>query len=164
MAKKTDALDLLKPDYVQVGRHRGRKTAHERWISVLWMVVAWAVLSTGGYYGLNYAVSTLSTPAPTKIIVKGIDISVPITVIDGTGTRKYAASIGQELLDANYVVPYSRTLDTKLTQTEIRIQSKDYTALAKRLQVVLGKLPIVFKADSKYPIEVRLGTDYKPKA
>lgn len=162
MAKKTDVLDLLQTEYEQVGRHRARKTAKERWFEVLWLVVASAVLSTGGFLGLQYGVSTLATPAPVKTIVKGIDISIPITVMDGTGTRKYAASVGQLLLDANYVVPYSRTLDNKLPKTLIRIQSEDYRALAKRLQLILGKIPIQVKADAKYPIEVRLGLDFVP--
>jgi hypothetical protein len=163
MAKRTDALDLLKPDYEQVGRHRARKTAKQRWVEVLWLAVASAILSAGGYYGLNYSVNSMATPAPTKIIVKGIDISVPITVIDGTGTRKYAASIGQILLDANYVVPYSRTLDSLLPKSLISIQKEDDRRLAKRLQVVLGNLPIVLTPDAKYPIEVRLGQDFAPK-
>jgi len=162
MTKKTDALDLLKPDFEQVGRHRARKTAKERWIELLWLVVASAVLSAGGFMGLQYAVSTIATPAPKPTIVKGIDISVPITVIDGTGTRKYASSIGQLLLDANYVVPYSRTLDMDLPKTQIVIQKEDYRALANRIQLILGQLPIEVNADSKYPIEVRLGTDFVP--
>ncbi len=162
MAKQTDALDLLKADYEQVGRHRARKTARERWIEVLWLVAASAVLSTGGFLGLQYAVGTIATPAPAKIIVNGVDITIPITVMDGTGTRKYAASVGQLLLDANYVVPYSRTLDNQLPKTLIRIQSEDYRALAKRLQLILGTIPISVNADAKYPIEVRLGLDFVP--
>ena len=163
MAKKTDALDLLKPDYEQVGRHRARKTARQRWAEVLWLAIASAVLSAGGYYGLNYSVEKAATPTPTKIVVKGIDISVPITVIDGTGTRKYAVSIGQVLQDANYVVPYSRTLDSMLPKSLISIQKEDYRRLARRIQLVLGKLPIVLTPDAKYPIEVRLGQDFTPK-
>jgi hypothetical protein len=163
MAKKTDALDLLKADYAQVGRHRARRTAKERWIEVLWLTIASVILSSGGYLGLQYAVSAIATPAPTKVIVKGIDISVPITVMDGTGTRKYASNIGQLLLDANYVVPYSRTLDNKLPKTLISIQKEEYRALAKRLQLVLGDLPIKVNSEAKYPIEVRLGLDFVPK-
>ena len=163
MAKKTDALDQLKADYAQVGRHRARRTAKERWIEVLWLTIASVILSSGGYLGLQYAVSAIATPAPTKVIVKGIDISVPITVMDGTGTRKYASNIGQLLLDANYVVPYSRTLDNKLPKTLISIQKEEYRALAKRLQLVLGDLPIKVNSEAKYPIEVRLGLDFVPK-
>ena len=162
MTKKSDALDLLQADYEQVGRHRARKTARERWFEVLWLVVASAVLSTAGLLGLQYAVAQLATPAPIKTIVKGIDISIPITVIDGTGTRKYASSVGQLLLDANYVVPYSRTLDNELPKTLISIASEDYRGLAKRLQLILGDVPIELNADAKYPIEVRLGLDYVP--
>ena len=162
MTKKSDALDLLQTDYEQVGRHRARKTARERWFEVLWLVVASAVLSTGGLLGLQYAVAQLATPAPIKTIVKGIDISIPITVIDGTGTRKYASSVGQLLLDANYVVPYSRTLDNELPKTLISIASEDYRGLAKRLQLILGDVPIELNTDAKYPIEVRLGLDFAP--
>ncbi|NBR22744.1 MAG: LytR family transcriptional regulator [Micrococcales bacterium] len=163
MAKKTDALDLLKPDFEQVGRHRARKTARERWFELLWLAVASAVLSLGGYFGLQYAVATLATPAPQKTIVKGVDISTPITVIDGTGTRQYAARIGQKLLDANYVVPYSVTLDNDLTKTVIYIQKEDSRVLANRIQLVLGEMPVEVKADAKYPIEVRLGLDFNPE-
>ncbi len=162
MTKQTDALDLLKADYEQVGRHRARKTAKQRWVEVLWLVVASAVVSTGGLLGLQYAVNQLASPAPEKIIVKGVDISIPITVMDGTGTRKYAASVGQLLLDANYVVPYSRTLDNKLPRTLINIKSEDYRPLAKRLQRILGEIPIELNFDAKYPIEVRLGLDFVP--
>ena len=162
MTKKSDALDLLQSDYEQVGRNRARKTARERWFEVLWLVVASAVLSTGGLLSLQYAVAQLATPAPIKTIVKGIDISIPITVIDGTGTRKYASSVGQLLLDANYVVPYSRTLDNELPKTLISIASEDYRGLAKRLQLILGDVPIELNTDAKYPIEVRLGLDFVP--
>jgi hypothetical protein len=162
MTKKSDALDLLQADYEQVGRHRARKTARERWFEVLWLVVASVVLSTAGLLGLQYAVAQLATSAPIKTIVKGIDISIPITVIDGTGTRKYASSVGQLLLDANYVVPYSRTLDNELPKTLISIASEDYRGLAKRLQLILGDVPIELNTDAKYPIEVRLGLNYVP--
>ena len=163
MAKKTDALDLLKPDFEQVGRHRARKTARERWFELLKLAGASAVLSLVGYFGLQYAASSLASPAPEKTIVKGIDISTPITVIDGTGTRQYAARIGQKLLDANYVVPYSVTLDNELPKTVIYIQKEESRVLANRIQLILGKMPIELKADAKYAIEVRLGRDFNPE-
>ena len=160
-SKKADALDLLKPDYKHVGKHRARRTAKDRWLSFLSLVLASVVLSTGGYLGLQSAVSALATPTPTKNVVNGIDLSTPITVIDGTGTRKYAMRIGQQLQDAKLVVPYSRTLDMTLDKSSIAIQKEEYTALAKRIQLIIGKLPIVVNKDAKYPIEVRLGLGYK---
>lgn len=162
MSKKTDVLDELRPDYAQVGRHRARKTTRERLIELMWLAVASATLSAGGYLGLQYAVASLASPVPEKKIIKGIDYSIPITVMDGTGTRKYASSVGQELLDADYVVPYSRTLDNQLPKTLIAIRSEDYRALAKRMRAVLGNLPIQLNTAAKYPIEVRLGQDYTP--
>jgi hypothetical protein len=69
--------------------------------------------------------------------------------------------IGQQLQDAKLVVPYSRTLDMTLADTSITIKMEEYRALAERIQLIIGKLPIVFNADAKYPIEVRLGVGFK---
>ena len=159
--KTVDAIDLLKPDYKHVGKHRARRTAKDRWAGFFALTLATVVLSGGGYFGLQSAISSLATPAPTKNVVNGVDLSTPITVIDGTGTREYAMRIGQMLQDAKFVVPYSRTLDMKLPESSITIQKEEYRVLAKKIQVIVGKLAIVVKADAKYPIEVRLGLGYK---
>jgi hypothetical protein len=160
--KSTDAIDLLKADYEHVGRHRARKTPRERWIELAWLAAASAVLSSSGYFGLQYAVDNFSNPAPTQNIVDGIDLAVPITVIDGSGTRQYASRVGQILLDASYVVPYSRTIDNLLPTSSIRIQDEKYRPLAKRMQKVLGVLPIELDKASKYLVEVRIGPEYVP--
>ncbi|MEI7419699.1 MAG: LytR C-terminal domain-containing protein [Actinomycetes bacterium] len=160
--KNQDAIDLLKADFEHVGRHRARKTAKERWIEVAWLALASVILSSSGYFGLQYAVNAMATPAPTHKIVNGIDLSTPITVIDGSGTRTYASRIGQVLLDADYVVPYSRTIDNLIPKSSIRIKEEQFRPLAKLMQKVLGKLPIELDPASKYPIEVRLGPDYDP--
>jgi hypothetical protein len=158
--KKADAIDLLKPDYKHVGRHRARRTAKDRWVGFFGLALASALLSSGGYLALQSAMSSVATPKPPKVVVNGVDLSTPITVIDGSGTRKYAMRIGQQLQDAKLVVPYSRTLDMTLPKTQIVVQKKEFTALAKRIQGIIGKLPIVIKADAKYPIEVRLGLGF----
>lgn len=158
--KKADSLDLLKPDFRHVGRHRARRTAKDRWLEFFALALASVLLSGGGYLGLQSAMSSIATPTPTKNVVNGVDLNTPITVIDGTGTRKYAMRIGQQLQDAKFVVPYSRTLEIDLPRTLITIQKEEFRALAKRIQRVIGKLPIVVKADAKYPIEVRLGLGF----
>ncbi len=159
--KEQDALDLLAADYVHVGRHRARKTASDRWAEFAWLTLATLILSTVGYFGFQYATEYASTPQPTQHIVNGIDFSTPITVIDGSGTRNYAAQIGQNLLDADMVVPYSRTIRQSIPFSLIRIQKEEYRALAKKIQLVIGKLPIRVFKDAKYPIEVRLGRNFK---
>jgi len=158
--KKADALDLLKPNYEHVGRHRARRTAKDRWVEFSVLALASVLLSGGGYFGLQAAISALATPAPTKNIVNGVDLATPITVIDGTGTRQFAMRIGQQLQDAKLVVPYSRTLEMTLPTTSITIQKEEFRPLAKRIQLIIGKLPIVLKAEAKYPIEVRLGLGF----
>jgi hypothetical protein len=158
--KKADSLDLLKPDFRHVGRHRARRTAKDRWLEFFALALASVLLSGGGYLGLQSAMSSIATPTPTKNVVNGVDLNTPITVIDGTGTRKYAMRIGQQLQDAKFVVPYSRTLEIDLPKTLITIQKEEFRTLAKRIQRVIGKLPIVVKADAKYPIEVRLGLGF----
>jgi hypothetical protein len=75
-SKNADAIDLLKPDYKHVGKHRARKTSKDRWTSFLVLTIASVVLSAGGYLGLQSAVSALTTPAPTKSIVNGVDLSL----------------------------------------------------------------------------------------
>lgn len=160
--KDQDALDLLAADYEHVGRHRARRTAKERWLELLTLSLASIILSTVGYFGLQYASDALSQTHTIKHVVHGVDYSTPITVIDGSGTRKYAASIGQMLLDAQMVVPYSRTIDQRLATSSIYIQKSDYRPLAKKIQGILGNLAIKVVANSKYPIEVRLGTDFSP--
>jgi len=161
--KNSDAIDLLKPDYKHVGKHRARKTSKDRWTSFLGLTLASVVLSGGGYIGLQSAVSALATPAPTKNVVNGVDLSTPITVIDGTGTRKFAMSIGQQLQNAKLVVPYSRILDITLPSSSITIQKEEYRALALRIQRIIGELDIVVNEDAKYPIEVRLGVGFQSK-
>jgi hypothetical protein len=161
--KNQDALDLLAADYKHAGRHRARKTAKDRWIEFAWLTLASVVLSSSGYLGLQYAVSSMATPKPVQRIVNGVDLNIPITVIDASGTRKYASPIGQKLLDGKLVVPYSRTLDFTFEQSTIQIKKEEYRGLAKRIQLIVGELPIVLKKDSKYPVEVRLGTDFEPK-
>ena len=161
--KNSDAIDLLKPDYKHVGKHRARKTSKDRWTSFLGLTLASVVLSGGGYIGLQSAVSALATPAPTKNVVNGVDLSTPITVIDGTGTRKFAMSIGQQLQNAKLVVPYSRILDITLPSSSITIQKEEYRALALRIQRIIGELDIVVNKDAKYPIEVRLGVGFQSK-
>ena len=162
-SKKADAIDLLKPDYKHVGKHRARKTSKDRWTSFLVLTIASVVLSAGGYLGLQSAVSALTTPAPTKSIVNGVDLSIPITVIDGSGTRKFAMRIGQQLQNAKLVVPYSRTLDITFPGTSITIQKEEYRALALRIQRIIGELEIVLDEEAKYPIEVRLGVGFEIK-
>lgn len=161
--KTQDAIDLLAADYQHAGRHRARKTAKDRWIEFAWLTVASVVLSSSGYFGLQYASNAFSTPKPTQRIVNGVDLNIPITVIDASGSRRYASIIGQQLLDGKLVVPYSRTLDFTFEKSSIRIQKEDYRGLAKRIQLIVGKLPIELKKDAKYPIEVRLGTNFEPK-
>ncbi|MEY4418175.1 MAG: hypothetical protein RIQ88_613 [Actinomycetota bacterium] len=162
MAKKAapDALDLLAADYEHAGRHRARRTAKDRWIELAWLALASAILSASGLFGLQYASSLLSNPQPTHRYVNGVDLSTPITVIDGSGTRSFASRVGQLLLDQDLVVPYSRTIDQSFASSSIRIQKEEYRALAKKMQAIIGLLPIEVKADSKYPIEARLGADY----
>lgn len=162
-SKNADAIDLLKPDYKHVGKHRARKTSKDRWTSFLVLTIASVVLSAGGYLGLQSAVSALTTPAPTKSIVNGVDLSTPITVIDGSGTRKFAMRIGQQLQNAKLVVPYSRTLDITFRNTSITIQKEEYRALALRIQLIIGELDIVLNKEAKYPIEVRLGVGFEIK-
>ena len=162
-SKKADAIDLLKPDYKHVGKHRARKTSKDRWTSFLVLTIASVVLSAGGYLGLQSAVRALTTPAPTKSIVNGVDLSIPITVIDGSGTRKFAMRIGQQLQNAKLVVPYSRTLDITFPGTSITIQKEEYRALALRIQRIIGELEIVLDEEAKYPIEVRLGVGFEIK-
>ena len=162
-SKKADAIDLLKPDYKHVGKHRARKTSKDRWTSFLVLTIASVVLSAGGYLGLQSAVSALTTPTPTKSIVNGVDLSTPITVIDGSGTRKFAMRIGQQLQNAKLVVPYSRTLDITFPGTSITIQKEEYRALALRIQRIIGELDIVLNEEAKYPIEVRLGVGFEIK-
>ena len=162
-SKKADAIDLLKPDYKHVGKHRARKTSKDRWTSFLVLTIASVVLSAGGYLGLQSAVSALTTPTPTKSIVNGVDLSTPITVIDGSGTRKFAMRIGQQLQNAKLVVPYSRTLDITFPGTSITIQKEEYRALALRIQRIIGELEIVLDKEAKYPIEVRLGVGFEIK-
>jgi hypothetical protein len=159
--KKADAIDLLKPDYKHVGKHRARRTAGDRWASFLALSLASVILSGGGYFGVQSALSSIATPAPTKNVVNGIDLSTPITVIDGSGTRLYAIRIGQQLQNAKLVVPYSRTLDMTLSKSSINITKEEYRPLALRIQKIIGVLPIVLKEDAKYPIEVRLGVGFK---
>jgi hypothetical protein len=159
-SKNADAIDLLKTDYKHVGRHRARRTSKDRWKSFLVLTLASVVLSGGGYVGLQSAVSALATPAPEKNIVNGVDLSTPITVIDGSGTRKFAMRIGQLLQNAKLVVPYSRTLDTTFPNTSITIQKEEYRGLALRIQRIIGKLDIVLNEEAKYPIEVRLGVGF----
>ena len=161
--KNADAIDLLKPDYKHVGKHRARKTAKDRWRSFLTLTIASAALSGGGYLGLQSAVSSLTNPTPTKNVVNGVDLSTPITVIDGSGTRKFAMRIGQVLQNAKLVVPYSRTLDMTFPDTSITIQKEEYRALALRIQRIIGELDIVVNKDAKYPIEVRLGVGFEIK-
>ncbi len=161
--KNADAIDLLKPDYKHVGKHRARKTAKDRWRSFLTLTIASAVLSGGGYLGLQSAVSALTSPTPTKNVVNGVDLSTPITVIDGSGTRKFAMRIGQVLQNAKLVVPYSRTLDITFPNTSITIQKEEYRALALRIQRIIGELDIVLNKEAKYPIEVRLGVGFEIK-
>lgn len=160
--KAQDALDLLDADYEHVGRHRARKTAKDRWIELAWLSLASVLLSTGGYFGLQYVAAQSANPQPTHHIVNGIDLSVPITVMDGTGTRKYGASIGQILLDSGLVVPYSRYLDLTLPASAIHIQDESYRALAKKIVKLVGNMKIVLTPKAKYPIEVRLGAGYTP--
>jgi hypothetical protein len=160
-SKKLDDLDLMTPDYKHVGRHRARKTGRERWVEFLVLVIASVLLSGGGYFALQEGVAALATPAPSKNVVNGVDLKTPITVIDGTGTRLYAMRIGQQLQDAKLVVPYSRTLDMTLSSTSITIQKEEFRALAKRIQKIIGVLPIKVNAKAKYPIEVRLGLGFK---
>lgn len=161
--KKADAIDLLTPDYKHVGRHRSRRTAKDRWAEFFGLALASILLSGGGYYGLQNAIGSMATPPPVKVIDKGVDLSTPITVIDGTGTRLYAMRVGQLLQDGKLVVPYSRTLDNVLKKSSITIKNKGYEALAKRIQLLVGKLPIVVKSTAKYEIEVRLGLGFKLK-
>lgn len=161
--KKVDDLDLLKPDYKHVGLHRARRTAKDRWIELSVLALISVILSGGGYFGLQSAISSMATPTPTKNIVNGVDLNTPITVIDGSGTRQFAMRVGQQLQDAKYVVPYSRTLDNTLPKSTITIQKEEYRTLAKRIQKIVGKLAIIFNEDAKYPIEVRLGVGYKFK-
>mgnify|MGYP001159317017 CR=1 FL=1 len=162
--KEQDVLDQLAADYKHAGRHRAKKTARDRWIELAWLAVASVILSSCGYFGLQYAAGAYSSPKPAQRIVNGVDLNIPITVIDGSGTRKYASSIGQALLDGKLVVPYSRTLDNiTLTKSLIRIQKEDYRGLAKRIQLIVGKLPIEVNKKAKYPVEVRLGSDFVPK-
>jgi hypothetical protein len=160
--KKADALDLLKPDYKHVGRHRARRTAKDRWVEFFALAIASVLLSGGGYFGLQSAVQAFATPTPTKNVVNGIDLNTPITVIDGSGTRKFAMRVGQQLQDAKFVVPYSRVLEFTLASSSIDIQKAEFKPLAKRIQLIIGKLPIIVKADAKYPIEVRLGVGFTP--
>jgi hypothetical protein len=160
--KVQDDLDLLDADYEHVGRHRARKTAKDRWVELAWLSLASALLSTGGYFGLQYVAAQSANPIATHHVVNGIDLSVPITVIDATGTRKYGASVGQALLDANYVVPYTRYLDNTLPASAIHIQDESYRPLAKKLLKVVGPMKIVLKKNAKYPIEVRLGKGFVP--
>jgi len=160
--KKVDALDLLKPDYKHVGRHRARRTAKDRWVEFFALAIASVLLSGGGYFGLQSAVQAFATPAPTKNVVNGVDLNTPITVIDGSGTRKFAMRVGQQLQDAKLVVPYSRVLEFTLARSSIDIQKAEFKPLAKRIQLIIGKLPIIVKADAKYPIEVRLGVGFTP--
>lgn len=159
--KEQDALDLLAADYVHVGRHRARKTAKDRWIEFAWLTLSTVILSTVGYFGFQYATEYASTPQPTHHIINGVDLSTPITVVDGSGTRKFAAQIGQSLLDAEMVVPYSRTIGQTIPFSSIRIQKEEYRALAEKIQVIIGKLPIRVLKDAKYPIEVRLGRNFE---
>ncbi len=159
--KKADELDLLKPDYKHVGKHRARRTGQDRFLSFLSLSIATAVLSAGGYLGVQSAISSIMNPTPPKNIVNGVDLSTPITVIDGTGTRLYAMRIGQQLQNAKLVVPYSRTLDMTLDSTSITIQKEEYRDLALRIQKIIGKLDIAVNEDAKYPIEVRLGVGFK---
>jgi hypothetical protein len=162
-SKKADALDLLKPDYKHVGKHRARRTGKDRLASLLALALASAVLSGGGYFGFQAAVRSMATPAPTKNVVNGIDLATPITVIDGSGTRKFAMRVGQTLQNAKLVVPYSRTLDITFPKSSIDIQKEEYRALALRIQKIIGVLPIQVKTDAKYPIEVRLGVNFELK-
>jgi hypothetical protein len=96
-------------------------------------------------------------------VVNGIDLATPITVIDGSGTRKFAMRIGQTLQNAKLVVPYSRTLDMTFPKSSIDIQKEEYRPLALRIQKIIGFLPIALKPDAKYPIEVRLGVNFEIK-
>lgn len=160
--KAKDALDLLDADFEHVGRHRARKTAKDRWIEVAWLALASVLLSGSGWFGLNYLAAQTANPQPTHHVVNGIDLSVPITVIDATGTRKFGASIGQTLLDAGLVVPYTRYLDLTLSASSIHIQNESDRPLAKKIVKLLGKMKIVVKKDAKYPIEVRLGKGFTP--
>ncbi|NDC47941.1 MAG: hypothetical protein EBZ61_02470 [Micrococcales bacterium] len=162
--KQQDALDLLAADYVHVGRHRARKTAKDRWAEFAWLTLSTVILSTVGYFGFQYATEYASTPQPTHHIVNGVDLSTPITVVDGSGTRKYAAQIGQNLLDAEMVVPYSRTIGQTIFFSSIRIQKEEYRPLARKIQVIIGNLPIRVFKDAKYPIEVRLGRNFEVPA
>lgn len=161
--KNADAIDLLKPDYKHVGKHRARKTSKDRWRSFLTLTLASVVLSAGGYIGLQSAVSALTSPTPTKNVVNGVDLSTPITVIDGSGTRKFAMRIGQQLQNAKLVVPYSRFLEITLPSTSITIQREEYRALALRIQRIIGELDIIVNEKAKYPIEVRLGVGFEIK-
>lgn len=166
MAKQIqqDLLDQIAADYKHAGRHRAKKTAKDRWIELAWLAIASVILSSSGYLGLQYVVSSMANPTTTKRIVNGVDLNIPITVIDGSGTRKYASPIGQALLNGKLVVPYSRTLDKiVLPKSLIKIQKEEYRALAKRMMLILGELPIQVDAKAKYPIEVRLGSDFVPK-
>ena len=162
-SKNQDALDLLAADYKHAGRHRARKTARDRWVELAWLTLASVILSSSGYLGLQYAVNAMATSKPVQRIVNGVDLNIPITVIDASGTRLYASPIGQQLLNGKLVVPYSRTLDFTFSKSSIQIKNEDYRGLAKRIQLIIGDLPIVLKRDSKYPVEVRLGTDFEPK-
>lgn len=160
---------------VHGGRHRRRRTNGDRFVEFLRVMVAGAVLTGAGYYGLNFVSNQsifsgdTSNQQPDTGAIEYKGNGVGLAVVDGSGRKGQASLVGNQLLDASWnVFSAADLIDslfqpiTNVTKTQVVIQSEDLRSTANSIVSDLGaNAEIVVSATYPDPITVVIGSDFK---
>lgn len=180
-----DQFDNLPEDLTRQGAHRAPKKRGGGWIGFLAAIVAAAVLTTGGLYGVSLVNESIeftipglgggeeevatptvsSTPEvppildPTQIDKKR---KITITVLNGTATAGLETVAGKSLTKGKWPVTSTLSADaTDIAKTFVYYKNPEDEDVARGLVIALG-IGEVRESDAfpGAPITIVVGQDY----
>ncbi len=172
----TDEFDRL-VQTSRVGAHRAPRSAGQKWIPWLWIILGAALCSVILILSLVIDINNLlipsvsdSTPTPTAPPVEPtVDASATVAILDGTSIDDLGETAHQSLAAAGWSVTEVSNADTDTVQrTEVVYTDPALEGAAKGLAQDVGTQDILFD-DATYSVlgtglVVVLGADYAPPA
>lgn len=155
-----DRFDDISPSVGRVGAHRAENPRVRGWTTLLWAILATAVLVVVGILAslaaqgrLALFPEALPTPVVTASVVPVVDTSYSVLVLNGTPQDGLATDLKNELVAAGWtdsLVIASNASDRAFANTTVWYAAADAEAAALGLAELIGGAEVVF--DPEYPL------------
>lgn len=181
-----DKFDDLPRDVSRVGAHRAPGRRGGGWVAFGWSIVAIAVLTTAGLFGLSALNPQIElfpqateTPTPTPDVIETMEpvldpttvapealATLTISVLNGTPTEGLAARAAEQIATAGWPAPAAAAAGSRdEAETIVYFSNPADEGVARGLMQLVGAADVrLTDAFPQVAITIVLGADYVPPA